>query len=184
MKKNSPLARQALAFSLLLCPLLPNASEPGEYYELPTTRSSATLPPSLVAYETKARRLMEELAVSTEANDALKIQARNLVNAGIVAVNAVQPHMPQCNAYFEATRQLDGVLDEISLKSLENGYHQDGALPKSAPECYHPKDLIVHAATVVVLLRDDTQLSASTRRQIRDEIAEVLSHLQVTAAWL
>jgi hypothetical protein len=87
--------------------------------------------------------------------------------------------LPQCDAYLSQSMRLKDILSTISLESLEADYHFDGALPEAPAECYHTKDMFVHPATVVVLVRDDPALSNTTRESINAEITEVLGHTEV-----
>ena len=86
--------------------------------------------------------------------------------------------LPKCSDYLTKTLALKESLDKITNETLEKDYHQDGALPKASSECYHTKDLFVHPATVLVLVRDDPDLKNETRLSINAEITEVLAHTE------
>ena len=162
----------------LMCPFSLHASGKGEDYAA-GGHSAAVLPISVSDYEREAKLLLGELAVQSEAEGPLRQQARKLLRVSEDAVADMRPKAPQCDTYLDAALKLKAELADISHERLEKDYHHDGALPKAGPECYHIKDMFVHAATVVVLLRDDPALAERTRSQIHDEIVEVLSHTGV-----
>ena len=140
--------------------------------------------PALDKYERSARALLLEMAVQVEANQLLRSQVAVLLNDAEQVVNEILPKTPQCKEYVNKAMGLGSMLKTIELERLEKDYHQDGILPQAPTECYHLKDVFVHAATVAVLMRDDPKLMAATRKQIMAEITEVLSHTDVVRSLL
>ena len=131
----------------------------------------------LANYEIEAKKLLRYNEEPGE-NDRIADQAEKLMSLSEVVIDSARFRLPQCDQYLAMSIALRGKLDSISLDSLEKDYHHDGALPKAPAECYHAKDLFVHPATVVVLLRDDPDLHPGTRNSISAEILEVLAHTE------
>lgn len=86
---------------------------------------------------------------------------------------------PQCKVYLNAALKAKGDMLSTDLKSMERDYHADGKLPQLTDgSCYHAKDLLVHAASVVVLANE--KLAESEKREhIEHELDEVLEHFQL-----
>ena len=137
-------------------------------------RKSAVL---LANYEIEARKLVR-YAEQSNSKDMISLQAKKLMSLSEVVIDSARFRLPQCDEYLAMSIALKSKLDDISHESLEKDYHHDAALPKAPNECYHAKDLFVHPATVIVLLRDDPQLKDATKVSIKAEITEVLAHTE------
>ena len=133
----------------------------------------------LSEYEISAKKLID--AVNDSNTDAVVIKslAQELLAMSENVIESAKFRLPQCDTYLQQTLQLKHKLTSISLDSLEKDYHLDGALPDAPAECYHTKDLFVHPATVIVLIRDDPSLELATRSTINKEIQEVLAHTNI-----
>ena len=131
----------------------------------------------LANYEIEAKKLVR-YAEQAGAGEKIENQARKLMSLSEVVIDSARFRLPQCDEYLAKSIALKNELNSISHESLEQDYHHDGALPSAPNECYHAKDLFVHPATVVVLLRDDPSLQAKTRASITAEIMEVLAHTE------
>lgn len=129
------------------------------------------------AYATLAQGLTQEIRRADKANATLMAKAQQLVELSDSILQGARSPLPQCAEYLDAARGLSGQLDSISSAQLEQDYHRDGALPKAASECYHVKDLFVHAAEVRVLLREDTQLGGATKLRAGAALIEALGHV-------
>ena len=132
----------------------------------------------LANYEIAAKKLVANLE-----NDALELNQINRQASELLAISenifdTARFRLPQCDEYLAKTLELKTNLHNMSHEKLEKDYHLDGALPKAPGECYHTKDLFVHAATVLVLTRDDPSLSETTMTSISAEITEVLAHTE------
>ncbi|MFW7380666.1 MAG: hypothetical protein ACOH5I_17770 [Oligoflexus sp.] len=78
-----------------------------------------------------------------------------------------------CQEYLEKTLTAADAMLKLSLERIEKDYHADGALPKAPNHCYQVKDLLVHPATVLVLLsKSDEQ----AYKQMHSELAELDAH--------
>lgn len=133
----------------------------------------------LADYEIRAKKLVDSLTDTNLLAKNVSLEAEALLELSTEVIASARFRLPQCDEYLGMTLQLRESLGNISHESLENDYHQDGALPKAPIECYHTKDLFVHPATVMVLTRDDPALVQATRDTIADEINEVLAHTEV-----
>ncbi len=131
----------------------------------------------LANYEIEAKKLVQ-YAGQPGSGEKIAKQAEKLMSLSEVVIDSARFRLPQCDEYLAKSIALKNRLNSISHESLEQDYHHDGALPLAPNECYHAKDLFVHPATVVVLLRDDPSLMAKTRASITAEITEVLAHTE------
>ncbi|MEC7120364.1 MAG: hypothetical protein VXW65_10730 [Pseudomonadota bacterium] len=126
-------------------------------------------------YQQAAQALVDQLKSSSDAV-ALKGAAQALTEQSVPILAGFSTLHPTCAAYLQAAQAVLGKLDSISHQDIEQQYHHDQALPSASAECFHAKDLLVHPATVVVLLRDPSQLSAQREGMIT-EIDEVIGHI-------
>ncbi len=133
----------------------------------------------LSKYEIKERQLVNSLNDNDLDTAVVNQDANELLTLSKSVIESAIFRLPQCDEYLGKTMALESNLMTISHESLEKDYHHDGALPIAPAECYHMKDLFVHPATVMILVRDDNSLSQDTRNIIADEINEVLSHTEV-----
>ena len=129
-------------------------------------------------YEIEAKNLLVMLDASGTTSKVIQDKANELLSVSEIILQGAQLKMPKCNDYLTKTLALKEILDNITNESLEKDYHQDGALPEAPSECYHTKDLFVHPATVLVLVRDDPDLKNETKLSINAEITEVLVHTE------
>lgn len=128
----------------------------------------------LEAYREKAEALLAAMDGNAGAA-ALSADARELAGASVPIVNAFAERHPDCRGYLKAAISVMDRLDTIGHEAIERDYHHDGALPEAPDKCYHVKDLLIHPATVVVLMRESDLEDA--RPNSKREIAEVLAHL-------
>ncbi len=133
----------------------------------------------LANYEIESKKLIEMVDVATRVNGAIQQQSEKLLTLSENVIDSARFRLPQCDDYLAKSLVLKDKLNDISHEALERDYHHDGALPKAPAECYHTKDLFVHPATVIILTRDDPDLSAETKNSIRAEITEVLAHTEI-----
>lgn len=108
----------------------------------------------------------------------VEVKARQLVEQSLVILDQFVALHPACADYLTQARGVVAELPTITLERIEADYHHDGALPPvAAASCYHAKDLLVHPATVLVLLREKPDDAA-----IAGEIEEVLAHMDAVRA--
>jgi hypothetical protein len=79
-----------------------------------------------------------------------------------------------CEAYLSKALAVADQMPQMKLETIERDYHQDHALPKAGTHCYHVKDLLVHPATVLVLM---SQSPEKHQQQMYRELAELDAHL-------
>lgn len=132
----------------------------------------------LAHYEIEARKIINKIDAGATGK-IISEQANKLLDLSESVIDSAQFRLPQCDAYLAKTMALKNNLQEISHETLEKDYHHDGALPAAPAECYHAKDLFVHPATVIVLIRDDPAFGEATKSSIKSEITEVLMHTEV-----
>ncbi len=127
-------------------------------------------------YAQQATALSQAIADQAEIG-LLKTGAEALLDLAAGISPAYVARHPHCEEYLTAALQVRDIWSSLDYGSIERDYHHDGALPK--PEnvgvCYHMKDLIVHPATMLVLLSQPKPDYAQSKR----EIDEVIAHLAV-----
>lgn len=125
-------------------------------------------------------RYQERLAAARTAPlTELGERASELLRLAATITPAFIEAQPACRAYLEAASTVQERWPLLGPESIERDFHQDGALPKGAPAlCYHMKDLIVHPATVLVLLAHGVQDATMLHR----ELDEILAHVQAVRA--
>jgi len=136
--------------------------------------SDRSLQNMIDAYQRNAERLVERINDGSDAG-ALAAAARRLTHESVPIVDGFAERHADCREYLQASKAVLEQLDTISVEVIEKDYHADGALPDAEDKCYHVKDLLVHPATVVVLLRESDP--AAVREDMKNEILEVLGHL-------
>jgi len=130
----------------------------------------------LSAYERRMAGLIETLRGEGGDAGAVEQAARELVERSVPIVDGFAKLHPDCADYIEASKEVIDELETIGPEAIERDYHQDGALPEGSPECYHAKDLLVHPATVVVLVREGGL--GENRRSMLHEMQENQRHLE------
>lgn len=122
-------------------------------------------------------QMTELTGLLRESEDVAAVEAstRRLI---ATAVRIVRGHLAvreDCPDYLNASLKVVDRMETIGEEAIENDFHKDGALPPGSPHCYHVKDLLVHPATVIVLLREG---GLEERRQdMLREIMENRAHL-------
>lgn len=81
-----------------------------------------------------------------------------------------------CAEYLGKTLKAADSLPKMSIEQIEKDYHADGALPKAPAHCYHVKDLMVHPATVLILLKSKDD---EIYNKMHNELAELDVHLKL-----
>lgn len=130
---------------------------------------------SLDGYESKMTDLLELLGESDDPA-AIQTATRELVEQSLPILDGFIAMHPDSRAYLEASKEVVDRMDEISAEEIEEEYHLDKALPEGTSEAYHVKDLLVHPATVIVLLREGEL--EENREDMTREIQENQAHLE------
>ncbi len=133
--------------------------------------------PALTVLEEYAGKAAELKAALENSDDvaALTASANELTLLSVPVVDAFAEAYPECQEYLNLSKAVIDGMESMSSEVIEAQYHSDGALPETESKCYHAKDLLVHPATVVVLLRENKL--ATERTGIVAEITEVLAHM-------
>lgn len=153
-------------------------------------------PPFAVAPEALSQALLAQLDRYEEAMEALieliensddaaavEASTRELVELSLPLLEGLPAVRPMCADYLAAAAGLMEVLETISEDEIEEDFHKDGALPATdSALCYHVKDLLVHPATVLVLLREEGL--EARRDDMKQEIIENRAHLGAVRAAL
>ncbi len=114
------------------------------------------------------------------SKNEIKSMASNLIEKAKPIMNLFSKKHPQCEKLMNAVINNSTAMTKLSLDVIETNFHQGNALPEAPDECYDAKELIVHPATVLVVINQaKAQLSKENREQIFNEIEEVVSHIDV-----
>ena len=174
-------SKKSFVFSLLLICLIMNQISCGSSINVANKNDLEKISKAtalLEEYAIEAKKLLAMLDESETNSKVIQDKANELLSVSEIILQGAQLKLPKCNDYLTKTLALKESLDNITKETLEKDYHQDDALPEASSECYHTKDLFVHPATVLVLVRDDPDLTSETRLSINAEITEVLAHTE------
>jgi hypothetical protein len=128
-------------------------------------------------YKTKAHKLV--LLAKDEKASAKEIE-RNAMDLIALAKPMIESFISthkKCNEVLSEVIAQSEKMTTLNLAQIERDYHDAKALPKADDDCYEPKELIVHPATVVIVSRQ--KFNKEGRAQIVDEMEEVLAHLDL-----
>ena len=157
------------------------ASPSGDAATTSPSKENNAIAPKLsdleLLYKQQANELHSAIADRKNATAVLKL-ADNLTQTGLSILPSIITANPECTAYLEAIRAVGSTLKDLPIPEIEAGYHADGELPKTpSAKCYHGKDLVVHPATVAALAKLGLN-TEEEQQQAKDEIAEVIVHLE------
>ena len=107
----------------------------------------------------------------------LKKDAEELIQLAKPILKKYTMKNPQCNELLSHIIAKSTYMQSLTLPEIEDKFHDGNGLPKADETCYEPKELIVHPSTVVILSK--SELTTEGRTQIKDEIEEVLGHLDI-----
>lgn len=131
-----------------------------------------------MGYRAQGQQVIEQIERGADSA-AIRTASLQLMEEGIsIAQRYLRGH-PECRDYVERTIQHRERMLQLPLPELERLYHVGEALPEAPDHCYDVKDLIVHPATVVVLLQCEEIAPASckqAREQMTSELEEVIDH--------
>ncbi|EQC51229.1 hypothetical protein [Bacteriovorax sp. DB6_IX] len=128
-------------------------------------------------YDKEARSLITNNR-DKKSNELLLKSAKSLISQAGPILLAYSKKYPQCEGFLKGVIDSADKMQALSLHQIEKQYHDGEALPKSDEVCFEAKELIVHPATVVIISKKK-RLKKGDRRQINDEISEVLGHLEM-----
>lgn len=140
-----------------------------------TAPTADTVARSLDVYEQLAAALSAELG-GQALPEVVRRDALALLEIASGVTPAFVAAQPQCAEYMAAALKVRDALPTLDPETIERDYHADGALPALGADgavCYHMKDLVVHPATVQVLLAQEP----FDREQAKREIDEAVAHI-------
>lgn len=108
-------------------------------------------------------------------------QMNELVKLSKVLITKYSERHVECKDYLNQTAAQADKLADMPLEKIEKDYHEDGALPKAPAICHHAKDLLVHPATVLAILKVKGEKGLN---EAKAELVELNSHLAVVQATL
>ncbi|TMP32363.1 hypothetical protein CWB99_01950 [Pseudoalteromonas rubra] len=145
--------RKELA-TVLLGLALAGCSEPSEQVANAQTATSVEPDSEIETYQLLASELLKDIRIQSDA-ELVRSHADNLIKQGSKVLDAFNLAYPQCQPYFNAVQTIGGSLSGLSLDELEQGYHDGNKLPELPdPVCYHGKELMLHPARVLVIVKD------------------------------
>lgn len=89
---------------------------------------------------------------------------------------------PICSELLDTVLIKEKEMKTLSLKQIEEQYHDGSALPQAADHCYNAKELVVHPATVSILTKlmiTKIGNEKESREQIVDELEELVDHMHL-----
>lgn len=141
---------------------------------------------ALDRYEKEMAEIADQLREPEEGGStddgAVERSARQLVGTSEEIIRHDLAVTGNCSDYLNASLEVVGKMETISEEAIERDYHLDRNLPEGSPECYHVKDLLVHPATIIVLLREAGL--EERRDDMLHEITENESHLSAVRSAL
>jgi hypothetical protein len=146
------------------------------------TTAAPVINQELNSYKAGAEELVSMIREAKPDTD-IAAKSADLVSSSRAIIKQFMVKHPNCTEYLTALDQAADIIPTLPLEEIETGYHQDGKLPQfDDPNCYHAKDLLVHAATVQAMatmgIEDDAM-----RTSAENEIIEVIAHFsQVESA--
>lgn len=149
------------------------AAAPATAEKLASLQLSEQATADLQAYEAGTEAFINALDNGADA-ETLTQQAKQLLALGVGVVPEYVEVFPGCKAHLEAAAKIKDMWQTMDPEVIETDYHQDEALPEppDGVDCYHMKDVVVHPATALALLAQDTV----DRQQVRNEMEEVGVH--------
>ena len=145
--------------------------------EAPAAKPVETRAELMAALDVYDDQMTELTNLLRDGGDAAAVEAstRRLIATSVRIVRGHLAVREDCPDYLNASLKVVDRMETIGEEAMENEFHKDGALPPGSPHCYHVKDLLVHPATVIVLLREG---GLEERRQdMLREIMENRAHL-------
>lgn len=147
----------------------------------PTTNTqfelSERLKGHLHTYEARQTIVLELLRESTD-HALITRETRTLVDLSVPILDTYMIINPRSRGFLNATKTVLNKIDTISEEAIERDYHDEAILPSRPDDqgiSYHIKDLLVHPATVLVLLREEDW--ESRRDDMISEIERNIRHV-------
>lgn len=175
--------RHALSVALLASITLLSAcgqSEPdtdgADSMHLGSVALSAEATQAMADYERDGQAFVTALNNGATAEELIP-QAQSLLDKAVQVSGEYMNIFPGCKDHLTGALQIETQWKTLTPEQIEVGYHEGEALPPepTGSNCYHMKDVIVHPATALALLHQDTV----DRDQVLAEIAEVIAHATV-----
>jgi hypothetical protein len=127
-------------------------------------------------YKVVAQRLVMNNDKGAEPM-VLKKDAEELIKLAMPILTKYTKKNPECSELLSHIIAKSTYMQNLTLPEIEDKFHDGNGLPEADVTCYEPKELIVHPSTVVILSKN--KLTTKARQQIKDEIEEVLGHLDI-----
>lgn len=144
-------------------------------FTLVTSCSSKDLNKPIAAYKKQAEALV--ISIDEAGFKVIAENGESLVAKGKSLLSLLGKRWPKCSELFDKVVMDAEKMSKLSLDKIEKEYHDGESLPEADDECLNAKELVVHPATVLVLINEkDTK---KTRERMKDEVEEVLSHLGI-----
>lgn len=129
-------------------------------------------------YEEGMEVALERLEGSDDV-EAIREANQALVDLSVPILDDYMLLFPESTAYLRASKRVLHQLYALSEEAIERDYHDGARLPDRPDDggaSYHVKDLLVHPATVLILLRDHPL--EDRRVDMLHEIERNQSHLE------
>lgn len=128
-------------------------------------------------YRAKGQELVDKVGRKKIKPKEVELTALDLISQAKTIIEYYQFKKSECRELLTKIVSESTKMTKLTLDQIEKDYHEGEVLPKASEDCYGPKELVVHPATVVILTQKD--LNKESRGQIIDEMEEVLAHLDL-----
>jgi hypothetical protein len=141
-------------------------------------QTSATESDSSSVTRYKAQLTLTEEAITNPQSEGERIvrEARTLMAMGSELLKEISLKQSDCRVVLDLVAQNAEQMTALSVKQIEEKYHQGKALPQAPELCFEAKEFVVHPATVIVLAREKG-FDSETRGLMAGELGELAHHV-------
>ena len=127
-------------------------------------------------YHSASQELLHKIS-KLESRESISDAAKKVSDLATPLLKDLVAKKPKCAeiASFIQKKKLE--MYDLKPVQLEADYHEGAVLPTFPDECHDLKELIVHPATVVSLVKYTSDIS-KVKERMRDEIEEVMMHFE------
>jgi len=176
MHNTSKLRRLRLISLVIAGVLFIGCGQSNDHQVDPET-TGARLQQNLITYGERLETALDTLQTSHNV-ETIRDAVQALLDLSVPILDDYMSLHPESQAYLRAAKTCLHRLHGLSEEAIEREYHEGTRLPERPEDggtAYHVKDLLVHPATVLILLRD-ADLD-DRRADMVHEIERTQSHL-------
>jgi len=142
-----------------------------------TESISSDLPQDMASFEASLENVVSVIRDKKSTFSDIEIKNDVLIAQAKELLPALSKKYPKCRNVLSYVLANTERMKNLSHTDIEEKFHDGEELPKNSNDsCYELKELIVHPATVHVLLKEK-QDSLETRQSMENELVELKGHL-------